>query len=217
MIFLLLFFLRFRILGRLLLLYAAKTATIWRNWFGKRHLLNSLGLHMTISLYSTSKHTSWTSIFFLYKAVNAITHTLSHSRMWGRCSVLVPAIVLRSRNYISVCLVPSFLSDKSPAVSTFALSADILPNVISSSVVFPPLLLCIVPSVAWGEDGIDELHVVGCVYQELLVYSANFTYIYATSLSTLYSLCLLYTHIQHIDSNIYIKVYCNVSNKLNAI
>lgn len=56
----------------------------------------------------------------------------------------------------------------------------------------------IVPSVAWGEDGIDELHVVGRVYRELLVCTANFTYIYATSLSTLYSLCLLYTQIQHI-------------------
>lgn len=59
--------------------------------------------------------------------------------------------------------------------------------------------LYVVPSVAWGEDGIDELHVVGYVYQELLVCTANFTYIYATSLSTLYSLCLLYTHIQHIE------------------
>lgn len=61
-----------------------------------------------------------------------------------------------------------------------------------------PLILYIVPSVAWGEDGVDELHVVGYVCQELLVCTANFTYIYATSLSTLYSLCLLYTHIQHI-------------------
>lgn len=62
-----------------------------------------------------------------------------------------------------------------------------------------PIILYVVPSVAWGEDGIDELHVVGYVYQELLVCTANFTYIYATSLSTLYSLCLLYTHIQHIE------------------
>lgn len=59
--------------------------------------------------------------------------------------------------------------------------------------VIKPLILCVVPSVAWGEDGIDELHVVGYVYRELLVCTANFTYIYATSLSTLYSLCLLYT------------------------
>lgn len=57
---------------------------------------------------------------------------------------------------------------------------------------FRRLILYVVPSVAWGEDGIDELHVVGYVYQELLVCTANFTYIYATSLSTLYSLCLLY-------------------------
>lgn len=57
---------------------------------------------------------------------------------------------------------------------------------------FSRLILYVVPSVAWGEDGIDELHVVGYVYQELLVCTANFTYIYATSLSTLYSLCLLY-------------------------
>ncbi len=65
--------------------------------------------------------------------------------------------------------------------------------------VLSSLILYVVPSVAWGEDGIDELHVVGYVYQELLVCTANFTYIYATSLSTLYSLCLLYTHIQHIE------------------
>lgn len=65
--------------------------------------------------------------------------------------------------------------------------------------VFKPLILYIVPSVAWGEDGIDELHAVGYVYQELLVCTANFTYIYAMSLSALYSLCLLYTHIQHIE------------------
>lgn len=58
-------------------------------------------------------------------------------------------------------------------------------------------LLYLVPSVAWGEDGIDDLHVVGYVYQELLVCTANFTYIYAMSLSTLYNLCLLYTQIQH--------------------
>lgn len=58
-------------------------------------------------------------------------------------------------------------------------------------------LLYLVPSVAWGEDGIDDLHVVGYVYKELLVCTANFTYIYAMSLSTLYSLCLLYTQIQH--------------------
>lgn len=61
----------------------------------------------------------------------------------------------------------------------------------------PFLLLYLVPSVAWEEDGIDELHVVGYVYQELFVCTANFTYIYAMSLSTLYSLCLLYTQIQH--------------------
>lgn len=64
---------------------------------------------------------------------------------------------------------------------------------------FPTSYFVCFPSFAWGEDGIDELHVVGYVYQELLVYTANFTYIYATSLSTLYSLCLLYTHIQHIE------------------
>lgn len=68
-----------------------------------------------------------------------------------------------------------------------------------ASVFLLNLILYVVPSVAWGEDGIDELHVVGYVYQELLVCTANFTYIYATSLSTLYSLCLLYTHIQHIE------------------
>lgn len=70
-----------------------------------------------------------------------------------------------------------------------------------ASVCRPSFCFCfgtIVPSVAWGEDGIDELHVVGRVYRELLVCTANFTYIYATSLSTLYSLCLLYTQIQHI-------------------
>lgn len=61
----------------------------------------------------------------------------------------------------------------------------------------PVPLLYLVPSVACGEVGIDELHVVGYVYQELLVCTANFTYIYAMSLSTLYSLCLLYAQIQH--------------------
>lgn len=106
-------------------------------------------------------------------------------------------------------------------VSWSLLSSDVLreySSKLSSFVAFcsHPLILYIVPSVAWGEDGIDELHVVGYVYQELLVCTANFTYIYAMSLSTLYSLCLLYTLIQHIKY-LYIKVYCNVSNILNAI
>ncbi len=83
------------------------------------------------------------------------------------------------------CFVPSLLCYE----ENFSLSLSVLDS----------FILYVVPSVAWGEDGIDELHVVGYVYQELLVCTANFTYIYATSLSTLYSLCLLYTHIQHIE------------------
>ncbi len=59
--------------------------------------------------------------------------------------------------------------------------------------------LTVTSSVAWEEGGIYELHVVGYVYHGLLVCSANFTYIYAKSLSALYSLCLLYTQIQHIE------------------
>ena len=54
-------------------------------------------------------------------------------------------------------------------------------------------------SVAWKGDGFQELHVVGYVYQELLVCTAHFTYIYAKSLSALYRLCLLYKQIQHIE------------------
>lgn len=60
--------------------------------------------------------------------------------------------------------------------------------------VFQSHSLPVVSSVAWGEDGIDELHVVGYVYQELLVCTSNFTYIYATSLSALYSLFVVYIY-----------------------
>ena len=91
--------------------------------------------------------------------------------------------------------------DPSHSYALFPPLQNILANKSSfvASVFLLNLILYVVPSVAWGEDGIDELHVVGYVYQELLVCTANFTYIYATSLSTLYSLCLLYTHIQHIE------------------
>lgn len=91
--------------------------------------------------------------------------------------------------------------DPSHSYALFPPPQNILANKSSfvASVFLLNLILYVVPSVAWGEDGIDELHVVGYVYQELLVCTANFTYIYATSLSTLYSLCLLYTHIQHIE------------------
>ena len=96
-----------------------------------------------------------------------------------RCHLLIPVTLM-------LCSPPlqNILANKSSFVA---------------SVFLLNLILYVVPSVAWGEDGIDELHVVGYVYQELLVCTANFTYIYATSLSTLYSLCLLYTHIQHIE------------------
>lgn len=80
----------------------------------------------------------------------------------------------------------------------FCLSSDVFQECSSKLTFFIAsvfnLFLYVVPSVAWGEDGIDELHVVGYVYQELLVCIANFTYIYATSLSTLYSLFVVYTH-----------------------
>lgn len=81
---------------------------------------------------------------------------------------------------------------------------------------FQPLILYVVPSFAWGEDGIDELHVVGYVYQELLVCTANFTYMQRVCLH--YTVCVCCIHIYNIlNKNIYIKVYCNVSNILNAI
>lgn len=64
--------------------------------------------------------------------------------------------------------------------------------------VFEPLILYVVPSVAWGEDGTDELHVVGYVNQELLVCTANFTYMQRVCLH--YTVCVCCIHIiQHIE------------------
>lgn len=55
-----------------------------------------------------------------------------------------------------------------------------------------------VPSVAWGEDGIEELHVVGYVYQELLVSLILLTYMQHVCLH--YTVCVwLYTYIQHVE------------------
>lgn len=71
-------------------------------------------------------------------------------------------------------------------------------NILAS--VFEPLILYVVPSasVAWGEDGIDELHVVGYVNQELLVCTANFTYMQRVCLH--YTVCVCCIHIiQHIE------------------
>lgn len=64
--------------------------------------------------------------------------------------------------------------------------------------------LSVVSSVAWEENGIDELHVVGYVYKELLVCTANFTSIYAKSLSALYSLCLF---VVYTDTTYLIKLF----------
>lgn len=76
------------------------------------------------------------------------------------------------------------------------------------------LVLSFVPSVAWGEDGIDELHVVGYVYQELLVSLILLTYMQHVCLH--YTVCVGCIHIYNmLNKNIYIKVYCNVSNILN--
>jgi len=53
-----------------------------------------------------------------------------------------------------------------PPISFQMRHEDILANVASQ-----PLVLYIVPSVAWGEDGIDELHVVGYVHRELTLHT----------------------------------------------
>lgn len=67
---------------------------------------------------------------------------------------------------------------------------------------FQPLMLYVVPSVAWGENGIEELHVVGYVYQELLVCTANFTYMQWVCLH--YTVCVCCIHIYNILNKIFI-------------
>lgn len=62
--------------------------------------------------------------------------------------------------------------------------------------VFQSHSLPVVSSVAWGEDGIDELHVVGYVYQELLVCTAHFTY--------MQQVCVCCIHIYNILNKIFI-------------
>lgn len=112
------------------------------------------------------------------------------------CIRVVCDVVSWSRQLSLLCFCPPPFPTSSDALQEYSTKLSFF---VTCASVLNLFFLYVVPSVAWGEDGIDELHVVGYVYQELLVCTANFTYIYATSLSTLYSLCLLYTHIQHIE------------------
>lgn len=89
------------------------------------------------------------------------------------------------------CVMLFFWSFPNSLFSVFSLCQLICQKVVGEVLV---LLLSFFSSFAWGEDGIDGLHVVGYVYQELLVCTSNFTYIYATSLSALYSLFVVYIY-----------------------
>lgn len=111
-----------------------------------------------------------------------------------------------------VCVI--FVSRSQSRLPLYPICSNVLQE--HPSFWFRPLILCVVPSVAWGEDGIDELHVVGYVNQELLVCSANFTYMQWVCLHYTVCVCCIHTY-NILNKNIYIKVYCNVSNILNAI